>query len=595
MVALALALLAAAGCSVSADVESLKADAVTARDDRGEADDRDDRGDDPGGGDDPVDDDPDDRDDVGTGTLDWTRCDGGLASMGFQCATLEVPLDHDDPDGPQIEIAMTRVRATGGDRIGSLLFNPGGPGGSGIGFLTGAAALVPAELAARFDLVSFDPRGVGTSAAIDCDVDLDDTPALDAGDDVGWEALVAEAEALAGQCTAASNDLAPHVGTNAAARDLDLMREALGDEQLSYVGFSYGTRLGAVYAEMVPARVRALVLDGAVKPTSDLAELGAGQGPAFDRAFERFADACAADADCPLADVGAATDVFRELRVTLAGDATLPVADPGRALTRGELELAVAAAMYSVQVWPIVATALAEAADGDGTLLQALADGYLGRLADGSYDNSQIAGSAINCADDPRRPSVDEVRRQADEVAAGSVWFDGFLRASTGCIGAPDAVDPVVYGPARGAAPILVIGTTNDPATPYEWAVELSDLLESAVLYTVDGDGHTSFLSIPCVEDVVVDYLVDLALPGEGGSCADDRDQDPFPPPGDSEFDRVLALVDCLRDNGADLPEITLGDLVADHTGESLLEVLDPTTPGFLEAALACGHLLDDF
>ena len=525
LVALALALLLAAGCSVSADVESLKADAVTADDDRDDADeDRD--------GNDGVDDVGDDDGDE-PGTLDWSRCAGGLASMGFQCATLEVPLDHDDPDGPQIEIALTRVRATGGDRIGSLLFNPGGPGGSGIGFLTGAAALVPAELTARFDLVSFDPRGVGASAAIDCDVDLDDTPALDSGDDAGWEALVAEAEAMADQCTAASNELAPHVGTNAAARDLDVIREALDDERLSYVGFSYGTRLGAVYAELFPERVRALVLDGAVKPTSDLDELAAGQGPAFDRAFERFAEACAADDDCPLAGVGSATDVFAELRETLADGTTLPVGDPARALTRGELELAVAAAMYSVQAWPVAATALVEAADGDGTLLQALADGYLGRRPDGSYDNSQVAGGAINCADDPQRPPVDDVRRQADAVAAGSVWFDGFLRASTGCIGAPDAVDPVAYGPASGAAPILVVGTTNDPATPYELAVELTDLLESAVLYTVDGDGHTAFLSIPCVEDVVVDYLVDLELPGEGESCADDRDQDPFPPPGE--------------------------------------------------------------
>lgn len=578
-----------------ADVESLKADEVGQRVDE-PADEPADDQDAPDG-----DQDPGDVEDEGepgappvSGELDWSACGGNLLAVGFQCATLEVPLDYSQPDADRIEIALSRVRATGDDdeRIGSLVFNPGGPGGSGIHFLTAAATLVPDELAERFDLVSFDPRGVGTSSAIDCDADLDDTPALDEGDDAGWEALVAEAEALVETCTDASNVLAPHVGTNNAARDLDEIREALGDDQLSYVGFSYGTRLGAVYAELFPERVRALVLDGAVKPTSELDELAAGQGPAFDRAFERFADACAADGDCPLAALGPATEVYAELRERLATGAAMPVADPARSLTQGELELAVAAAMYSTRTWPVVAQALVEADGGDGTILQALADSYLGRSPDGTYDNSQVAGSAINCADDPDRPPVDEVRRRAEEVAAGSVWFDGFLRASTGCIGAPDAIDPVAYGPASGADPILVIGTTNDPATPYEWAVELADLLESAVLYTVEGDGHTAFLSIPCVEAVVVRYLVDLELPDDGESCADDTDTDPFPPPGESEFDRVLAVFDCLRDNGADIPEITLGDLVADPSGESLLELFDPTDADFAAAALACQDLL---
>ncbi len=589
--ALGLAGLVAAGCSVSADVQSLKADAVgSPRDGDDHPDVSPDDGEDgPGTG---ADADADDSA-TGSGTLDWSRCGGrNILTFGFQCATLEVPLDYGDPDGEQIEIALTRVRATGNDRIGSLLFNPGGPGGSGIDFLTAAASRVPPELAARFDLVSFDPRGVGASSAIECDVDLDDTPALAAGDDAAWVALVSDAERQAEQCTEASNALARFVGTNSAARDLDEIREALGDDQLSYVGFSYGTRLGAVYAELFPDRVRALVLDGAVKPTSDLAELSAGQGPAFDNAFERFAATCDADADCPL--TAPATDVYTTLRQRLGDDATIPVADPARALTLGELELSVAAGMYSTQTWPIVAQGLDEADAGDASILQALADAYLGRRPDGSYDATQAAGSAINCADDPNRPPPDEVRRRADAVAASSIWFDGFLRASTGCIGAAEAIDPVTYGPASGAAPMLVIGTTNDPATPYEWAIELADLLESAVLYRVDGDGHTAFLSSPCVDDVVVRYLVDLELPGDGASCADDAETDPFPPPGESEFDRVLALFDCLREHGVDIPDMTIGDLVADPSGESLLDVLDPTDPDFVRAAFSCQDLLAD-
>jgi pimeloyl-ACP methyl ester carboxylesterase len=614
MVAIASLAVLFAGCSVSADVESLKADAMDSTD---TADDpgTDDPGDnDPGdndpGTDDPGDDDTapddesqpdttdtDDGDEPDVGTLDWGGCEGGgPLTAGFECATLQVPRDYADPDGTQIDIALVRTEASSEDRIGSLLFNPGGPGGSGIEFLTSAAPIIPEELAQRFDLVSFDPRGVGDSTPIDCDVDRDDTAALEAGDDAAWAELVAQAEAGPESCTVDSVDLAAYVGTMNAARDLDEIREALGDEQLSYVGFSYGTRLGAIYADLFPDRVRALVLDGAVKPTSDLSELAEAQASGFDRAFERFAAACDTDADCDVGEAGETLEVYTRLRDELADGATLPTDDPARDLTLGELELGVAAALYSTETWPVLAQALAEAdLDDDGSILQAMVDGYVGRRADGTYDDSQSAGAAINCADDPLRPPADDVRARADEVASASTWFAEFLRADTGCLGLPDPLEPIEYGAAADAAPILVIGTTNDPATPYEWSVELADLLESAVLYTVEGDGHTAFLSIDCVNDVVVRYLVELELPDDGSSCADDPDTDSFPPPGEGQFDQVLELFDCLRDNGADIPDITIGDLVADPSGETLLDVLDPTDPDFVEAALACQDEIGSF
>ena len=530
------------------------------------------------------------------GTLEWTSCDGAAAELAdLQCATMTVPRDYAAPDGDTIDIAVVRAATADDDlRIGSLVFNPGGPGGSGIEFLANAASAVPPELAERFDLVSFDPRGVASSTAIDCEVDFDDdVTLLAAGDDAGWEELVAEAEGRTDTCTADSVAFEPYVGTNNAARDLDALREALGDDQLSYVGFSYGTRLGATYAELFPDRVRALVLDGAVKPTDDLALIGLEQGPGFDAALESFADACDADADCALADVGPTLDVYTGLVDEIATVGSFPTDDADRVLTPGELTLGVAAALYSTQLWPVLADALSAAeTEQDGSLLQVLADTYLGRQPDGTYDNSQLAGLAINCADDPSRPPSDEVRIQADLGAQASVYFADFLRASTGCIGTADPIDPIAIGPADGAAPILVIGTTGDPATPYQWAVEMADVLSSGVLYTVEADGHTAFLSVPCVDDVVISYLVDLELPAANAGCAADTSDDVFAPPGEGELDQVIALFDCLRDNGVDLPEITVGDLLADPNGEEFLDLLDPTDPAFGQAALACQDLI---
>lgn len=529
-------------------------------------------------------------------SIDWAGCpDAGNAVVQLECATLAVPLDHVRPDGGSIDLAIARVPATGDrdDRIGSLVFNPGGPGGSGIDFLANAAAVMPTELSERFDLVGFDPRGVGRSTALDCDNDLDDeVTLLESGDDDGWAELLAEAEDYEASCAADTLDLAPWVGTNNAARDLDLLRAALGDDRLNYVGFSYGTRLGATYAELFPDRVRALVLDGGVKPTDDLTELDLGQADGFDLAFGNFAAACAADDDCSLNDAGPARDVYDRLVEEIADVGEFDAGN-GRTLTPGELQLGVVASLYSTQLWPLLADGL-EAADAaqDGSLLQALADTLLGRQPDGSYDNSQVANGFVNCADDPSRPLADDVRADAETAAARSELFADLLRASTGCIGTPDPVDPLVLGPADGAAPILVIGTTGDPATPYEWSVELAESLSSGVLFTVEGEGHTAFLSIDCVEPVVVDYLVDLIVPADGSSCADEADDDLFPAAGQSEFDQVLALFDCLRDNGADIPELSAADVLADPSGETLLDVLDPSDPAFVDAVLACEDLI---
>ncbi len=536
---------------------------------------------------------------TGAGALDWGECATGSPAPGvdLECATLDVPRDYDAPDGDTIEIAVARVAtAEPGERIGSLVFNPGGPGGSGIDFLTAAALLVPDDIAEHFDLVSFDPRGVGASTAVDCDIRIDDNVTLlDEGDDTGWQELVEEAESLPDECGAAAMDLAPLVGTNNAARDLDRLREALGDEQLSYVGFSYGTRLGATYAELFPDRVRALVLDGGVKPTGDSAELDAEQGAGFDLALENFAEACDVDDDCVLAELGPVLDTYESLVAGIAEAGSFETNDPDRVLTPGELQLGVIAALYSKDAWPFLAQAMYDAAtEQDGSLLQVLGDGLVGRQPDGTYTNQQEANVFVNCADDPNRPDEPTQRELADAAAADSVHFDDFLRASTGCIGTPDPVDPLIVGPADGAAPILVIGNTGDPATPYDWSVALADSLSSAVLFTVEAEGHTAFLTIECVNPIVSAYLIDLQVPDEGASCSDNATADFFPPPGESDVELVIALFDCLREHGADVPELTLADVLADPTGKQLLDALDPADPNFLTAAMQCQEILGE-
>lgn len=523
---------------------------------------------------------------------EWSDCDD---PAGFECATIQVPLDHADPSGPTIPIALIRQPALTSDRIGSVVFNPGGPGGSGLEYLELAVFGVPLELANRFDLVSFDPRGVGASASVECDLVRDDGVTLVADDDrASWDAELASLQQQLATCTTTPDGIAPYLGTNNAARDLDLIRSAIGDERLTYVGFSYGTRLGATYAELFPDRIRALVLDGAVAPTTDLAALAADQGAGFDAALIAFAEACDEDPDCPLQELGPTLDVLTAVRTEIRDLGSFATDDPDRLLTPGELDLGVISALYSQGAWPYLAQAvyLAETT-GDGTLFQVLADLYLGRQLDGTYTNQIEAGTFVNCADDDARPDVDTIWEQADSIADGSTYFDEVLRASFGCVGTPDPIDPLLLGPAAAAPPILVIGTTGDPATPYDWAVQLADFLDSGVLYTVDGEGHTAYTSIACVTDVVNAYLIDLVVPDDGGSCIDDSDPGSiFLPAGESEVELVVDFFGCLADNGADVPAISIADVLRDPTGESLLAGVDFADPATIAAVGACQSLL---
>jgi pimeloyl-ACP methyl ester carboxylesterase len=449
---------------------------------------------------------------------------------GWECGTVEVPLDYERPDGQKISIALVRFPATDpATRIGSLFVNPGGPGGSGIDTVHLLRPELPADVTARFDIVGFDPRGVGASTHVDClgdkekdlEADQDQTPDTPAEVD----AVIRQRQAASAACAAAQGDLLPYLGTMNAARDLDRLRAAVGDEQLSYLGYSYGGALGATYADLFPDRVRALVLDGPVDPA-----VGVGGEEAartygrqdFAQAFDRFADACSAVTTC-----SANPDPAELLGKVRAAAEKAPVPAPtvesedGRKLTPGLVETGVKAALFDTATWPFLAVGLRDAAGGDGSTLVRLADTLNGRATGGQWTNRPDAFRAIQCADFPMRPDTAAVRA-AYTAAKGKPLVDPDA-PRVGCLGWPATAEPLRAITSADTPPVLVIGTKGDPAAVYENAAAMARALGHGVVLTWEGDGHTAFPKTTCVSDAVTRYLVDVEPPAKGTTCpADD-------------------------------------------------------------------------
>ncbi|HTO01421.1 MAG TPA: alpha/beta hydrolase [Microthrixaceae bacterium] len=461
------------------------------------------------------------------GKLSWTGCQDKVAAAArLQCATLEVPLDPSEPNGKQISLALARQKATGTSeqRLGSLVMNPGGPGGSGIEFLASAAAIFPAELSQRFDLVSFDPRGVAESSPVRC---LDDkakaeqlTGDLSPDTPEELKRAVDDQKTFLEGCKKKSGDLLTHMSTADVAADLDLIREALGDKKLSYVGFSYGTAIGAVYATLFPENTRALVLDGSVSPTSDPVTQTEIQVKGFENTLKNFISACNADKKCAIGPDAAA--VIQQTRAALAKKPIKVTDSTGtRELGVDLFDLGLATALYDTTLWGTVATSISTINEGGAELLLSLGDRQTGRKADGTFNNSSDSQTMVNCADENVRPSLSEAQANAERIKAAAPTFgDALAWSALGCLDWPEAANPLPTISGAGAAPILVIGTLGDPATPYTWSEEMASTLESGHLLTYEGDGHTAFLRAgPCIDDAVVSYLVDLKLPVEGKSC----------------------------------------------------------------------------
>ncbi|WP_315093223.1 alpha/beta hydrolase [uncultured Cellulomonas sp.] len=453
--------------------------------------------------------------------LEWTTCEQG------ECATAQVPMDYADPAGPSIELALARARATGGEPIGSLLLNRGGPGASGVDFVAQASSMVSADVKRQYDLVGFDPRGVQRSSPVEC-VDaagLDEIIAYDPdySTDAGIQDVMDLYGELGAACQENTGQALAHVDTVSAARDLDVLRAALGDDTLTYLGFSYGTSLGATYASLFPEKVGRLVLDGALPPTLTSAEASEGQAVGFENALRAYVADCQAGPRCPLD--GSLDDGLAEVREMLdrAQDNPLPTGTD-RELTRSLAFYGIALPLYAQSYWPYLTQALTLALqENDGSLLLQLADQYSDRTADGTFStNSTVAFYAINCLDSRSPADVATMRAEAAQIEAAAPTV-GYFFGYGGTVCAQWPV-PEVGGldsyAAEGAAPILVVGTTNDPATPYVWAEQLADLLSSGVLLTYEGEGHTAYgSSNECIADSVDAYLLSGTVPAEGTRC----------------------------------------------------------------------------
>ncbi|MBC9711146.1 alpha/beta fold hydrolase [Streptomyces sp. TRM66268-LWL] len=474
--------------------------------------------------------------------LKWKDCPAPTAAQGggeapsplpagaeWQCATMKAPLDWDKPDGETIGIELIRAEASEKkNRIGSLVFNFGGPGGSGITALP-AFGEDYAKLRTRYDLVSFDPRGVGRSEPVTCedDVQLDAYYQQDATPDDSEEeqTLLDNVKTFNEGCEEQAGKVLPHVATTDAARDMDLMRQVLGDEKLHYFGISYGTELGGVYAHLFPENVGRAVFDAVVDPTQTPEQGSLGQAGGFQLALENYAKDCTSKVeDCPVGDTP--EDVQERIAQLLKDLDAKPLPGLGqRKLTQTAATNGIAQSLYSKDFWEYLTEGLENAYDGDGRILMALSDSMNGRNLDGTYSNIQSANVAINCADDKPRYSVEDVKAALPEFRETSPLFGDYL--AWGMLGCSDwpvtgaADHPDVS--AKGSAPIVVIGNTGDPATPYEGARKMVDSLGEGVgiELTYKGEGHGAYDSKnKCVREAVDGYLLDGKEPKAGTVCS---------------------------------------------------------------------------
>jgi pimeloyl-ACP methyl ester carboxylesterase len=455
-----------------------------------------------------------------TPTIGWHGCGGG-----FQCGTLAVALDEAAPERT-IDLAVIRARARRPRaRIGSLVVNPGGPGVPAVDFLRRVAGTLPAAIRNHFDLVAFDPRGVGQSSPVECTASLD--PYFDQSFQpttaAARRALVAAATGVAQECAARNGDLLAHVSTADAVHDLEELRIALGDEQLSYLGYSYGTFLGASYAQAHPDHVRTFVLDGPVDPSLSASDTTLAQARGFERALDDFLADCSDHPDCAFHHDGHAAAAYDELRAR-AAHAPLAADDPdGRTLNQTRFDAAVLQQLYlGRSAWRTLAQALSAAEHGDASTLLAGADTFVGRDALGNDDHVLDAFWAVTCLDGPVVTGADAAAELEHAAVAVAPRLGAFIvNNSLPCSVWPVAPRPPAPRPtAVGAPPILVIGTTEDPATPLPQARSLASMLARGRLLVAAGEQHTSFDNgNACVDTAVTHYLVERRVPRAGTRC----------------------------------------------------------------------------
>jgi len=438
--------------------------------------------------------------------------------------TITVPVDYDDPQGATLELKVARHKADPDQRIGVLATNNGGPGAAASTMALNAGSWFPPEITDRFDVVSWDPRGTGESgASVDC---IDDSeydrffaePDLTPDDAAERQENIDIAREFAERCVDRVDHLTS-IGTNNTARDLDAIRQALGEPQLSYFGFSYGSELGGVWATLFPSTVRAAVFDGATDPTADSLERTKDQWVGFEKSLDTFLAQCSADDDCAFHNDGDAEGAFDALMAQL--DASpLPSADGRAPVSRDVAATAVLQSMYSDSYWPALEQALEDAAGGDGAGLLELNDAYYRRAPDGTYTNLMESFQAITCMDQVERETVAESDASAADLVGVAPRLFPYTTGSYSCTFFPPSPDPRVEITGIGAGPIVVIGTTGDPSTPLESSRAMADALEDGRLVIVVANQHTGYRANSCVNDLVEDYLVNLVAPADETTCS---------------------------------------------------------------------------
>ena len=456
------------------------------------------------------------------GSINWATCPDAVAESVVQCGNLEVPFDYDNPDAGSFVLFIKRRQATEpSQRIGSLLVNPGGPGFGGSSLADDASYYFSERLLNSFDIIAWDPRGTGlTTPAVDCVDTYDEYFGLDSPPETEEEnqALIDASQAFNDKCDENSGTILPYISTRASATDMNSIRLALGEDKISYFGFSYGSELGATWATMYPNTVRAAVLDGATDPLSTSTEAGMAQAAGFEQQLTTFLAQCSKKPTCEFHNDGDAEGALDALLLDIDTN-PLVVSTDRTPVTQGVAFTAIAQSMYSDYYWPQLQSALSDAQLGDGAGLLALYDDYYQRNSDGTYGNQLEAFIAISCLDDPGATSVEEIESTVDAFIAAAPRLGANFAYGYSCAlwPVPQAQKVTVSG--KGAGPIIVIGTTGDASTPLSSSRKMAQALESGVFLIVEADQHTGYGINTCIITAVDNYLVDLTVPVNETTC----------------------------------------------------------------------------
>jgi pimeloyl-ACP methyl ester carboxylesterase len=453
--------------------------------------------------------------------IEWTACDGST-NTEVECGNIEVPFDYADPDqGSFVLYVKKHNAASPADRIGSMMVNPGGPGFGGSSLADDAEYYFSQDLIDRFDIIAWDPRGTGESTpAVNCVDTFDEYFGLDSPPETPDEkqALIDASQAFNDKCAENSGTILPFISTKASAQDINSLRLALGEEKVSFFGFSYGSELGTTWATMFPETVRAIVVDGAVDPTASSIQEGMAQAKGFEGQLATFLKQCSERTTCEFHNNGDAEAAFDKLVLDIDAK-PLEVSKDRTLVTQGVLFTAVAQAMYSDYYWPQLSEALNAAQGGDGKGILQLYDDYYQRNEDGTYGNELEAFLAISCLDDPGATSTEEVDSHIEDFIAAAPRLGGNFAYGYSCALWPVKQAAKVNITGKGAGPIVVVGTTGDAATPLSSTRKMAQGLEQGILIVVDANQHTGYGANSCVVKAVDEYLIKLTVPANETTC----------------------------------------------------------------------------